>query len=56
MAAVVSEVPKENTPDKTSRRLRRSYFKLAVVAVILLGIMLGLVWFAEWLRSHHHQP
>lgn len=42
--------------DATLRRLRRSYLTLLVVAVILLGVLIGGVWVAEWLRAQAHHP
>ncbi|MCX8155143.1 MAG: hypothetical protein N3J91_01615 [Verrucomicrobiae bacterium] len=38
-------------PDPVQRRLRRSYLKLLVLTVILVALLVGLVWIAEWLHT-----
>lgn len=55
-APPLPETIKTPPPDETQRRLRRSYLKLALLTVILTGVLLGLVWVAEWLRSQVHRP
>lgn len=38
-------------PDAVHRRLKRSYLKLLILTVIFLGVLLALVWVAEWLHA-----
>jgi hypothetical protein len=46
----------QSESDATLRRLKRSYLTLLMVAVILLGLCVAVVWIAEWLRAQAHQP